>query len=37
MIRLRTTKVVAKAKAKERVKVRVRVQILNELFNTQKR
>lgn len=36
MIRLRTTKVVAKAKAKERVKVRVRVQILNELFNTQK-
>lgn len=37
MIRLRTTKVVAKAKAKERVKVRVGVQILNELFNTQKR
>lgn len=37
MIRLRTTKVVAKAKAKDRVKVRVRVQILNELFNTQKR
>lgn len=37
MIRLRTTKVVAKAKAKERVKVRVGVKILNELFNTQKR